>query len=1423
MDYFGSVFLLTRGWTFMANMALSAERWKEVSPSQFAWEREALDFIRQGLPDCEPYRAWSNFEFIADDGSINEIDLLVFTPQGFFLTEIKSRPGVLTGDAQTWLWKHDGREVALDNPVFLANRKAKKLKALLSRQKACREIRFPFLEALVFCSSPNLDCRLQGNARLRICLRDLVAEAGRPPRAGILAALRRRAADGLPPTFQGQFDAPAARAISRAMEQAGIRQSQRVRRVGDYKLTRLLFENPVGLYQDWEAEHFQLPASKRFVRLYLAMASSSTSERETLKRAARREYEILDHLRHPNLLLVQQYTEHESGPALIFEHDPQAVRLDHFLTQRGAQLSIDTRLELVRQTAEALKFAHDKHAIHGALSPQCILVFAPNAEVPRLKLYNWQTAFRTSSTSTSGLPQVTPTAHPDVFWEDVSRAYHAPELVNDPALRGEHVDVFSLGAIAYHIFSGQPPAGSSLELAEKLRRDRGLKLSSILDGAGEELQMLVEHSTHPEVTVRLASVDEFLDQLARVEEEFTSPTPEVVANPADAKPGDRLQGGFTVKQRFGSGSAAIVFLVEKEGRDLVLKLANQPENNARILDEFESLRKLRHPNVVQAYDKVMVGTLQGFTMQRAGELTLAQRLSKEGRLSLELLERFGDQLLEAINYLDQEGISHRDVKPENLGIGSISGGGKLRLVLFDFSLARTPADNIRAGTTPYLEPFLSQRRPQRWDTQAERYAVGVTLYQMATGQRPVWGDGVSDPAQLNCEVTLDAEKFDAVIRESLLAFFRQALRRDYRQRFDNPEEMLRGWRKIFKGLDQPGPMAPATPGADPPTGLAAAVPESKIAILGLTPRAVAAIDRLGATCVRDFLDVPLRRIYRLPGSRIRQEVVEAFNALRLRFPELVPNRALAKDAESALDVAVSGSTSIDVLASDAFSFVPKKTVPERQVFAALFGITDAGFAWPYIWPATTQVAAQLTLSRGFVEQCLQTARQRWGKSPEMTALRETLASLLQSHGGVMTAADLSLAVLAARGSTEEEPARSAMAAAITRAALETELGQTKPRFLLYRQDTAILVAQSAELADFGVQLGKKADELAALDPLPNPIRVVENLRAINSPAGAPPLPEPSLVTLSAHVSGQASVSSKFEIYPRGMPAKRALMLAQNALTGVRELTVAQIRQRVLSRYPEAEPMPDRPELDGLLSGSGLDLVWHPELAHGIGAYRFRAYEEASTLSTGTILPQRAPTASPDSAPAGETSEEIADARIIENKLRRAEQEGAFLVLAVPPLLMRAAERELLHRFDLDRKNMDELVIHALRAGAQAARADWKVVLRADAAPQPSEDWKRLLLLVNRTMPKVEAELATSPKTLLLVNPGLLARYQQLEILVRLRDRIGRTGSPLHGLWVLVPTNGLAVLPTLDGHPVPVLGAAQWTQLTGAWIQNQHRA
>jgi len=45
-------------------MAMSPERWCAISESPYPWEREALEFVRQRLPDHEPYRAWANFEFI---------------------------------------------------------------------------------------------------------------------------------------------------------------------------------------------------------------------------------------------------------------------------------------------------------------------------------------------------------------------------------------------------------------------------------------------------------------------------------------------------------------------------------------------------------------------------------------------------------------------------------------------------------------------------------------------------------------------------------------------------------------------------------------------------------------------------------------------------------------------------------------------------------------------------------------------------------------------------------------------------------------------------------------------------------------------------------------------------------------------------------------------------------------------------------------------------------------------------------------------------------------------------------------------------------------------------------------------------------------------------------------------------------------
>jgi Nuclease-related domain len=105
-------------------MPMSSPRWTAIAESQFPWEREALDWLRAELPNCDPWHAWTNFEFIDDDGKVNEVDALILSPGGLFLVEIKSRPGVVTGDPHTWTWTTDGREYSYDNPLILANREA---------------------------------------------------------------------------------------------------------------------------------------------------------------------------------------------------------------------------------------------------------------------------------------------------------------------------------------------------------------------------------------------------------------------------------------------------------------------------------------------------------------------------------------------------------------------------------------------------------------------------------------------------------------------------------------------------------------------------------------------------------------------------------------------------------------------------------------------------------------------------------------------------------------------------------------------------------------------------------------------------------------------------------------------------------------------------------------------------------------------------------------------------------------------------------------------------------------------------------------------------------------------------------------------------------------------------------------------------
>ncbi|MFN9859435.1 MAG: NERD domain-containing protein, partial [Pseudanabaena sp.] len=392
----------------------SSSNWVTVTESNFPWEKEAIEYVRQHFPTYEPYRAWSNFEFIASDGSINEVDLLVFTPQGVFLVEIKSHQGRLSGDTGTWQWENNGKSRIYDNPLILANSKAKKLRSLLASQKAFRgKYQLPFIEALVFCSAPDLKCDLKDNARLRICLRDRPATATKPMRSGIISALLKRDCLGLDEHPKGMHDRPTSKAFALAMEQAGIRPSQQQRRVSDYILKAQIGEGQG--YQDWEADHVSLLNSVRRVRLYLVHSNWPDIQKKIAERAALREFRIVDSLQHPGILRTYGYTEHQLGSAIIFEHDPSSMRLDLYLIQHKDVLSVDIRLELLRQITEAIAYAHQKRVVHRALCPQSIFVVDLSRQRRQIKILNWQVGYREDSSSSGGMTAIGATSHGSVL------------------------------------------------------------------------------------------------------------------------------------------------------------------------------------------------------------------------------------------------------------------------------------------------------------------------------------------------------------------------------------------------------------------------------------------------------------------------------------------------------------------------------------------------------------------------------------------------------------------------------------------------------------------------------------------------------------------------------------------------------------------------------------------------------------------------------------------------------------------------------------------------------------------------------------------------------------------------------------------------------------------------------------------------
>lgn len=1383
------------------------DRWHAVQESAFAHEREALQVLGGGLPPVPPFRGWSNFEFIAEDGSINEVDALVLSIDRAYLIEIKSWRGEIGGNQHTWTVRNGNRERVEENPLLLANRKAKKLKSLLARTKAFKNFPVPYIQAAVFLSVPDCTLTLDEVAAQHVYLRPDGQRKGRPSIIDLITGAVTRI-EGRP-----AIGRDLERAFCRAMDELGLRRRSTSAQVGDYKLTRLIFEND--RYQDWEATHTRLDSDRRRIRIFPHGAKAAVAEREERKDLALREYRLMGQIQHAGILRPIQLTECEVGPALIYDLHPNTVRFDHYLESGLRTLSVDRRLDLIRNIAEAMQYAHKQGIHHRALSPWTVDLISETDGTLRPEIRDWQVASAGGDGRTTTRMTLHVGTHAGLLIDERALVYAAPETLVGNAVDGVALDIFALGAITYAIFGGHHPAASPEELRAKCKAGPGLRLSGVMDGAPDKLEELVQFSTDMNPNDRPSSVREFLELLDQVEEEMTAPEPQLGVHPRDAKKDDQLTGGFRVIQRLGSGSTSIALAVEKDGQFGVLKVAKESALNERVRAEAEVVKDLNHPNIVRYFGLYEIDGLAALFIEQAGDRTLGQRLHTEGTLSVDLLDRFGDELLTTLIYLERLGINHRDLKPENIGIGQ-NRKGALTLKVFDFSLSKTPAENIRAGTVPYLDPFLTLRKPPRWDLSAERFAAAVTLYELATGSPPGWDR--TDPTASEDEVRLDAELFDPALRESLERFFLTALARDYRARFDNAEEMHQEWRAIFRQRD-------ATTTDDTDLGedeidlsiVDDLSSDTRLSVLGLSPRLLNGAERMGAGTVGELLNLPGIRLYRNRG--IGQRVTKRLRRLRDQLAEKLATQPEITEttAESAEHV------SIDRLAHSLAAIkIPDSELTSLKIWLGLEGGAGHGDL-----PTMRDAAEAAAVSRSALQATIEQAVDKWAKNKWMTVLRDELADFVCRREGIVTVEELGARLLGMHGSSAQtSELRTRRVGAVIQAAVESEITKAAARYVWHRGSTTTLIvateqlgaafkASALERADYAQQLGKAASQMAKEDPLPTQRRVDETLAAILAPEDDQPLTADRRLRLAVAMAPDVALSSRLELYPRGLAAERALRLGAGALLGPKRLTDKQIQSRIQSRFNYAQPLPDRPALDPLLSQAEIPLLWH-EAADGIPAgyapplRNSGLTHHASTLKRLTTL----------TAGMEQHGPEAMAARQFEQAMVRAIRDGRVLIVTHATQHLLRASRELARRFDLMPINIDALLISEMRSAAQLASADWGIVLKADRAARDSTDWRRLQALIARAVPKVRQRLLDDVRPLLIENIGLLVRYGHLGLIQSLRDAALQGPKPPR--VILVPGDGERTAPLLDGAALPIITPADFAALPRAWWENLHR-